>query len=538
MWSDNDIDKAFQRLNPPEPEPTPFPLDAWLRLETELDKAVIERAVRRRLWKFFAAEVAVVMLVGLGWLLWPAGTTRLAEKASKSSSAAAVAVASDAPESDRPTSAKKAATAATAIDAAPRSTGAAATSTAKASDAAAAGKPVLKSAARSAAIAVAPTAAAVPAAASSPFSAAVAAMPGRRRKSAASRLAYQRFAASRHARLTTGRGGAARPERIALQAPAAGAPARQAGGGTAAIAEHPTQHPAAGSLAAPTEAPAKAVVADAASPSQLRRESQSPLLSQAAPATPAGETPAPDAPAASAGTSATAVAALAPAPVRLASTAADALPTPLATTTTVALPLPARQPRFYVGLVAAPDVTTVRFAGVERPLLNLGVLLEYRLTNRLRVSTGVLRANKEYYAHREDYDWSDYPRAQTRSFSWVEGRCTVLDVPLNLRYDAVVQDHARWFGAAGLSSFFMHRENYSYDYLENGVYKAWDLPGLVNANQHLFSILNLSFGYERSLGSHWSVQAEPYAKIPLAGVGAGKVRLTSGGVFFGVKYGF
>ena len=72
MWSDNDIDDAFQRLNPPEPEPTPFPLDAWLRLETQLDKAVIERAVRRRVWRLFAAEVAVVILAAIGWLLWPA----------------------------------------------------------------------------------------------------------------------------------------------------------------------------------------------------------------------------------------------------------------------------------------------------------------------------------------------------------------------------------------------------------------------------------------------------------------------------------
>ena len=60
----------FQRLAPAEPEATPFALDAWLRLETQLDKAVIERAVRRRLWRYFAAEVAVVILVALGWLLF------------------------------------------------------------------------------------------------------------------------------------------------------------------------------------------------------------------------------------------------------------------------------------------------------------------------------------------------------------------------------------------------------------------------------------------------------------------------------------
>lgn len=197
-----------------------------------------------------------------------------------------------------------------------------------------------------------------------------------------------------------------------------------------------------------------------------------------------------------------------------------------------------RQPRLYVGLVAAPDVSTVQFADVQGARLNLGLTLEYRLGQRWRVATGLQRSTKNYYARREDYDWTNYPRAQTRDFGWVEGQCSVLDIPLNLRYDAVVQGHARWFGAAGLSSFFMQRENYSYDYLENGTCKRWDMPGLVNANRHLFSVLNLSAGYEYGLGTHWRLQAEPYVKVPLAGVGAGKVKLLSAGVYFGLKYGF
>ena len=202
------------------------------------------------------------------------------------------------------------------------------------------------------------------------------------------------------------------------------------------------------------------------------------------------------------------------------------------------LPAPVREPRFFVGLVGAPDVTTVKLAGVYAPMLNVGVTVEYRLGQRWRLSTGLLHSSKKYVALRDDYDWgTNYARVYQRSFEDVDGSCTVLDIPLNLRYDLLVYPQSRLFGSLGLSSFLMQREHYSYDYLENNVRKQWN-GEFANQNQHLFSILNLSAGYERRLGGHWRVQAEPYLKLPLAGVGQGKVRLTSAGVFLGVKYGF
>jgi hypothetical protein len=175
---------------------------------------------------------------------------------------------------------------------------------------------------------------------------------------------------------------------------------------------------------------------------------------------------------------------------------------------------------------------------VSSPLLNLGVTLEYRFTNRLRLTTGLLRATKQYVANRDDYNWGGYRTiAYRKDFKEVDGTCTVLDVPLNLRYDAVVQPQYRIFGSVGLSSFFMQRERYSYSYVVNNETIVWE-RSVVNKNRHLFRIANLSVGYEHSLNSHWSVQAEPYVKVPLSGVGMGKVQLVSGGIFFGAKYGF
>jgi hypothetical protein len=60
----------------------------------------------------------------------------------------------------------------------------------------------------------------------------------------------------------------------------------------------------------------------------------------------------------------------------------------------------------------------------------------------------------------------------------------------------------------------------------------------VNQNQHLLRILNLTAGVEYGLGTRWNLLAEPYVKVPLAGVGMGKVKLLSAGVLFGLKYGF
>lgn len=130
---------------------------------------------------------------------------------------------------------------------------------------------------------------------------------------------------------------------------------------------------------------------------------------------------------------------------------------PLAPTAYSPVPLPALacEPRLLVGVVAAPDVSTVKFADVRAPRLNVGLTLEYRLGPCWRVATGLQRATKEYYARRQYYDWSSFPRASTRDFSWVDASCTILDVPLNLRYDAMVGRRYRAFGTAGLSSFFM-----------------------------------------------------------------------------------
>jgi hypothetical protein len=110
------------------------------------------------------------------------------------------------------------------------------------------------------------------------------------------------------------------------------------------------------------------------------------------------------------------------------------------------------------------------------------------------------------------------------------------EIPVNVRYDFSYNEKWRWFASTGLSTYLMDKEYYNIYYTHNGIpYDPYDYDSDTNSN-YLFSIWNLSAGMERSLGKHFSIQAEPYLKIPLKGLGAGNMRMTSYGVLFTLKY--
>lgn len=195
--------------------------------------------------------------------------------------------------------------------------------------------------------------------------------------------------------------------------------------------------------------------------------------------------------------------------------------------------------RLRLGLVAAPELSTVRTSRLAPPGPNLGVQLDYQLARRWHLSTAFLYSVKRYYAEGSDYH---LPAGYTLPHGWVindvDAMCRIIDIPLNLRYDLWQRPRYQVFASAGLSSLLMKREQYTYDYgLVYGKPVAPYTFELANGSQHLLKVLNLSVGYEQLLGPRWSVQAEPFVKLPLAGVGYGAVRLRSAGVFFSLRYG-
>jgi hypothetical protein len=187
---------------------------------------------------------------------------------------------------------------------------------------------------------------------------------------------------------------------------------------------------------------------------------------------------------------------------------------------------------FFVTVSAGPDFSAVGGnAGELR--LGGGAGIGYQISKKFSVRTGFYAARKVYTADPEDYHppynfWAYYPNLKN-----IDANCKVYEIPVTIDYKISSNKKESWFVSTGLSTLLMKEEKYEYYFKPNysPTYITY-AKTIYNQNKHYFSVLNLSGGYTRVLNKNISLQAEPYLKIAMDGVGYGKVNLNSGGVLF------
>ena len=110
------------------------------------------------------------------------------------------------------------------------------------------------------------------------------------------------------------------------------------------------------------------------------------------------------------------------------------------------------------------------------------------------------------------------------------------ELPVTARYIFNPGAKNAFFGTAGLSSYFMKKQQYDY-YYKNSMGVPMTAPWHSDSTYtHVFSIVDISAGVQKPIGKHMDLLIEPYAKIPLGGVGHGNIRLSSFGVNLTVQY--
>ena len=197
---------------------------------------------------------------------------------------------------------------------------------------------------------------------------------------------------------------------------------------------------------------------------------------------------------------------------------------------------PAKNRSINISLVAGMDFSTVKFTHGDNAGYNAGLMAGYQFNRHWAAYTGLIYTKKNYTLDGSDYHPPKHYWTQYVTLEAVDGYCRMWELPLQARYTFNPGAKTAFFANAGLSSYFMKKQQYNYSYKNNmnqQLTAAWSNDSTF---KHIFSVLHLSAGIEKPLGKHMNWQIEPYAKIPLGGVGFGNIRLSSFGVNFSVQY--
>jgi len=151
---------------------------------------------------------------------------------------------------------------------------------------------------------------------------------------------------------------------------------------------------------------------------------------------------------------------------------------------------------------------------------------------KFTISTGAIYAKTPYQT-----DFSNYhvKHPFVTDPEYVSADCRILDIPLNVSYQLYSKHRNTFSVGAGLSSYLMLKEDYTYSYPYPGTVGP-DGYSTQNRNQHYFGVLNLSGTYQRSLNQKFSLALQPYVKLPLTNIGYGQVKLQSMGLAVGLSY--
>ena len=192
---------------------------------------------------------------------------------------------------------------------------------------------------------------------------------------------------------------------------------------------------------------------------------------------------------------------------------------------------------FIIGVGYSPDFSAVGMNNFIAPGTRWKIDLGYAFSPRFQLLSGVVLVNNKYEAYGDEYKaparyWKNGIVADE-----TYGECKMIDIPLNLRYNILVSGRHRGFISSGLSTYFLTKEDYYFNY-----YQSYpDSPehwGTNKTSTYPFSIINITAGYEYMLKGHGSLQFEPYIKIPTGGVGWGNVDLYTIGIYFSYQYRF
>ncbi|MBA2498649.1 MAG: outer membrane beta-barrel protein [Chitinophagaceae bacterium] len=190
---------------------------------------------------------------------------------------------------------------------------------------------------------------------------------------------------------------------------------------------------------------------------------------------------------------------------------------------------------FYFGLLAGPELNTVKSQGVKKIGLNAGVLAGYRFNKSISLETGLSLSRKFYSTSGEHFSMKEIGPAMPSAMKVMEvdGNTQIVEIPVHFRYEIFQNKKRSIYSLAGFSSLIVDQETNQYHTLLNGTEEM--VYGIYKNNRAYFaSSINLAIGYEQKLGTKNLIRIQPYIQLPVKGVGVGDLQVMNSGLQVGI----
>ena len=189
---------------------------------------------------------------------------------------------------------------------------------------------------------------------------------------------------------------------------------------------------------------------------------------------------------------------------------------------------------FYFTLTSGLESsgTGINNLGAVKPVYGAG--LQYS-SGKLFVRTGVLVTKKIYAAKDKDYNRKAGTWMSNVKFDNINANCKVVEVPLTVGYQISSNKKTNVYVAVGSSSYFMKKEDYQFYFKGQTGNDTTRAASFKNNSNHYFSSISFSAGIEQKVTRKLSITAEPQIKIPVSGIGFGKIKLYGIGMLLSAK---
>ncbi len=190
--------------------------------------------------------------------------------------------------------------------------------------------------------------------------------------------------------------------------------------------------------------------------------------------------------------------------------------------------------RVYIIVAGGAETSGTKLFSADKITGRVGLAAGYNLNKNLSVQAGFFMSNKKYKADGSSYKTKPGTYWNIVNIEEIDANCKIYEIPLQVNYNFTPGKKLNIFASAGLSSYIMKKENYSFYYYSYGT--AHQANVNYSGNKNLFSVLRISGGIEKKIAKQFSLFAAPGIAIPIAGVGEGEVKLYSTEILIGLKF--